>query len=355
MSTGDFELFSEDYSTARLRFSAAANALGADLSQLNLGLKAPDDRPLSIDIAWLGTSSPARVVIHSCGLHGVEGFAGSAIQLALMGQSNSIPADGAVLFVHALNPFGMAWLRRCNENNIDLNRNFFAAGAERPATSEAYRRLETFLNPRSPPGADLYYARAAYFTLRYGLGPMKQAIAEGQYEFPQGLFFGGMQLELGPALYQSWLASRLESIDRGFAIDVHTGLGRSGEESLFLRGSQASGPTLGAELGRQFSSDAAEEGVGYHVRGDYARCFDALAKPARMHVVTQEFGTYPSLQVLYALRQENRWHHYGDGALAHPAKLRLKEVFAPVARAWREAVVGQGVSFAKTVMRYMFR
>lgn len=29
--------------------------------------------------------------------------------------------------VHVLNPYGMAWLRRVNENNVDLNRNFRAA------------------------------------------------------------------------------------------------------------------------------------------------------------------------------------------------------------------------------------
>ncbi|MBW2364645.1 MAG: DUF2817 domain-containing protein [Deltaproteobacteria bacterium] len=356
MSTGSFEYFSEDYSAARRRFLAAGHALGADLSQLRLGLTAPDNSPLSIDVAWLGTTSPARVLIHSSGLHGVEGFAGSAIQLALMDQSSWIPSDGAVLFVHTLNPFGMAWFRRFNENNVDLNRNFHAPGEERPITSDAYRRLETFLNPRSPPSIDFFYARAAYYVLRYGLGRLKQALAEGQYEFPNGLFFGGTQLEKGPALYQSWLASQLKSIERGFAIDVHTGLGKLGQESLFLRRAPpANDSRLAERLGRHLASDATEEGVGYGVHGGYAHCFDALPRRVRMHVVTQEFGTYPSLQVLHALREENRWQHYGDGAITHPAKLRLKEVFAPVESAWRGTVIEHGVSLGKAVMGYLFQ
>ena len=35
-----------------------------------------------------------------------------------------MPEDVAIVLVHALNPFGFAWRRRWNENNVDLNRNF---------------------------------------------------------------------------------------------------------------------------------------------------------------------------------------------------------------------------------------
>ena len=34
------------------------------------------------------------------------------------------PADVRVVMIHALNPYGMAWVRRVNEDNVDLNRNF---------------------------------------------------------------------------------------------------------------------------------------------------------------------------------------------------------------------------------------
>jgi hypothetical protein len=101
--------------------------------------------------------------------------------------------------------------------------------------------------------------------------------------------------------------------------------------------------------------DAAEDGTGYEIHGGYAHCFDALPKQARMHVVTQEFGIYSSLQVLHALREENRWQHYGDGSITHPAKIRLKEIFAPVADAWRGKIIHNGVSFGKAVMEYIFQ
>ena len=94
--------------------------------------------------------------------------------------------------------------------------------------------------------------------------------------------------------------------------------------------------------------------MGYHARGGYEFCLDALPARARMYAVTQEFGTYAPLKVLHALRQENRWHHYGGGSLAHPTKARLKEMFAPATHRWRETTVEHGTSLANAVSRYLF-
>jgi len=277
----------------------------------------PGGRALAIDIAWLGSSSPRRVLVHSSGLHGVEGFAGSAIQIALLERGLRIPADAAVVFVHVLNPYGMAWLRRVNENNVDLNRNFGTRDEDRAGASAEYRRLDPLLNPPSAPGADLFYLLAAWNVLRHGPRPLRQAIAEGQYEFPGGLFFGGAELERGPALFQDWLARHLTAPKRICAIDVHTGLGRWGRESL---------------------------GGAYTIRGGYRHAFDVLPQRPQVSAVTQEFGTYSSLRVLHALREENRCHHYGAPDISHPAKRRLKEMFAPASESWRRFVVERGVA-----------
>ena len=63
----------------------------------------------------------------SSGIHGVEGFFGSAVQLAFLDSlpPNWQPPPGTkFILLHALNPFGFAWRRRFNEENVDLNRNF---------------------------------------------------------------------------------------------------------------------------------------------------------------------------------------------------------------------------------------
>ena len=142
------QYFSADYATARKRFLSAAEAAGETCS-LCLDAAGPEGSPLTIDIACLGSPAPERALLHTSGMHGVEGFAGSAIQLALLQRPLSLPPDGAVVLVHGLNPYGMAWLRRVNENNVDLNRNFLTAGERYEGAPTGYRR-ETQVSPAQP-------------------------------------------------------------------------------------------------------------------------------------------------------------------------------------------------------------
>src|SRR5712671_5110537 len=104
--------FSPDYATARRRFQEAAGRAGAVLESLELEARGPAGENLAIDIARLGAQSPRRLILHSSGLHGVEGFAGSAIQLQLLEDPPRLAEDSALIVIHILNPFGMAWLRR---------------------------------------------------------------------------------------------------------------------------------------------------------------------------------------------------------------------------------------------------
>jgi len=353
MVSSQAQYFSEDYANARSRFIEAGRSVGAQLYELPLEVKGPGEETLAIDIAWLGSSDPERVVIHSSGLHGVEGFAGSAIQLALLDQSLTVPEGTACVFVHALNPFGMAWLCRFNENNVDLNRNFLRSGENWSGASEAYHYLVSFLNPRTPPQPDFFYLHAVYLALKYGLNHLKQAVGEGQYEYPKGLFFGGKQLERGPALYQSWLVEHLSNIKRVFAIDVHTGLGKWGQQSLFLERPKGGEAELASEMKHKVVLDPIQGDVTFPIRGGFANIFDVLEQRPKIYMITQEFGTYSGIRVLHALREENRLRHYGHATARHPVKVRLKEAFAPKSTKWRDHVVSRGVLLAKDAMHFM--
>ncbi len=97
---------------------------------------------------WAASGSRTSALVVSSGVHGVEGFFGSAVQLAFL---EKLPPDwrppegAAVVLIHALNPFGFAWQRRFNEENVDLNRNFLLAEQTYCRRPAAERRL--------PPGA----------------------------------------------------------------------------------------------------------------------------------------------------------------------------------------------------------
>ncbi len=351
------DFFSPDYRTARERFRAAAETAGASLHALPLDATGPNGDTLTIDIAWLGDGSARNIVLHTTGLHGIEGFAGSAVQLALLEQPPALEAGCALILVHVLNPHGMAWLRRANENNVDLNRNFLADDEAWTGAPELYRRIDHLLNPPSRPAFDFFHLRALWRALRHGFHSLKQAVAQGQYEFPRGLFYGGRELQQGPRRYLEWLKLNLPFAQYLFALDVHTGLGRWEEETLLPEpGCGATpGARLGAALNRKLMEVTRGDTVAYVIRGGMGALLRQTLSGIALDFVLQELGTYPPLAVLHALREENRWHHYGGVSLDHPVKLRLREALCPASREWRARILARGIALAHAAADWTFR
>lgn len=348
------QYFSTDYQSARARFRKRAADAGAELHTLDLPATDPRGEALAIDIAWLGTAAPQRVFLYTCGLHGVEAYAGSAAQLALFDSPPEFGTHDALVLVHVLNPYGMAWLRRTNENNVDLNRNFIVEGERWSGAPELYRALDPLLNPPSPPARDGFVIRAAASVMRHGFHRVKQAIAEGQYEYPRGLFFGGRKLECGPRLYLDWLRRHLAGAQYILALDLHTGLGRHGTDTVAPGPSNTTArATLGNALSREFVDPAAPS-VAYTVRGGYGAALAHVLPRVEIDFVLQEIGTYPPLEVIYALREENRWHFYGDGSIVHPARQRLLEALCPRSPAWRRRAIELALELARAGAAWTF-
>ncbi len=346
------DYFSENYSAARSRFREAAAAAGARLHSLRLDATGPGSTELTIDIAHLGAENPEQVLLHSCGLHGVEGFAGSAIQLRLLEKPPTLPEKAALVVVHPLNPYGMAWKRRVNESNVDLNRNFLAPNELYQGTPEGYRLVDPLMNrPCVPTLLDFFLVRTLHLIGKHGFNNLKQAVVGGQYDFPKGLFYGGAQLEQGPRLYLEWLAEHLSSARHVVAIDIHTGLGKKGLDTLLVE-SQVGEPLyerLHKKFGKRVAPWDPEESVAYQIRGGLPQAIERQFPSAQVDFVTQEFGTYLPLRVLKALALENRHIQWGkaDIPLDHPCKKLLLEVFRPDSDSWRDAVSQRGNELLK--------
>jgi hypothetical protein len=335
-------MFSADFFDARDRFRRLANEC---VESLPISVRGPRGEELAVDIAWIGSSNARRIVLVTSGLHGIEGFAGSAMQCSLLAATPELAADCALVLVHALNPWGFAYLRRVNENNVDLNRNFLEDGERRSGMPALYARLDPLLNPRSPPVADAFLPRLACYAARYGYAACRQAIAEGQYEIAHGLFYGGRQLEEGPASFVAWLRRAMRDAARVLVLDLHTGLGRFGRQSLLAEPDMPAERAL--QVGRLLNAHV-EGGAGvanpggFAARGGLASAVRRCLAHADPEFLTVEYGTYSGLKLVHALREENRWHHYGDGSIGHESKRRLSEMFAPASAQWRSRVVQQG-------------
>ena len=349
--------FSPDYEVARSRFCSSARARGARMESYPVGREG-----LTIDVALLGDERPSSVVVVSSGLHGVEGFLGSAIQAALL-EGDLVrwrpPPGAAIVLLHALDPYGFARLRRVDEDNVDLNRNFLPRDEAFRGSPALYAELDPWLNIRRPPWSPYTFLPWALLTiLRRGMPALKDAVAGGQYDFPLGLFFGGH----GPSPTRKLLAENLPrwigDADPVLHVDVHTGLGRWATCKLLLDEQLAS---HAGRLSAIFGADAVEvcepSGTAYHSRGDLGTWCQTRLFPDRSYdAVCAEFGTYSPLRVLAALRAENQAHHWGppDAPATRRAKRRLAEVFTPADPRWREATLRTGLAIVRRAIEACF-
>ena len=193
MSTSTY--FSASYPDARRAFLDAAAAAGARIeSHVNPAARGPSGEELATDVAWLGPADASRVLVTISGTHGAEGFAGAGIQTGTFrsGVARALPADTALLAIHAINPYGFAWMRRVTEENVDLNRNFVAHDRPLPANA-GYVELADAICPRewTTSARANAQARLDAYVARHGAAAFQQAVSGGQYTHPDGIFYGG--------------------------------------------------------------------------------------------------------------------------------------------------------------------
>ncbi len=352
--------FSPDYRTARARFRDAAERLGWACDAYPIGSAGPEGEELTIDVAASSAQAAERVLVVSSGLHGIEGYLGSAVQLALLERWRERPpaAGFRCVMLHALNPYGFAWSRRCDADNIDPNRNFLLDGVEYHGSAEAYARLDGLLNPRRAPSRwDLFYLQACWALARHGRPALQDAVVAGQYDFPAGLFFGGSGPSRTRRILQQHMRSWIGGATSVVHLDLHTGLGAWGTYRLLTDDTLS--PVQRNWIARTFGPEAHEEGdprgVAYQARGSLGRWCRAQHFAPEYLLAFAEFGTYGNLRVLAGLRAENQAHHWGQaqdrGTLG--AKARLRELFCPASAQWRTRALAQGTGLVEKAIAGM--
>lgn len=339
--------FASDYLASRTRFRAAAEAAGFELQAHPIGLTGPRGEELTVDFAVQGDPGAKRVVVVSSGTHGIEGFYGGAVQTAVL--ENELakgwrrPAGTRVVFVHAVNPYGFAYIRRVNEDNIDLNRNYLS-GTERPV-NDGYDALAEVLAPPSldPDVLQALDARLVAYAAEHGMAAVQAAVSSGQYDHPDGIFYGGR----GPARSQEVmfdvLDRHLAGAERVVVLDLHTGLGAWGEVEIICG---AGTPEDETERVRTWWGDhpvgiqETGESVSALVRGEWLTAARERLAPSEATVVALEWGTVDLIQVLQALRADNWLHVHGDptGPAAGAIKSAIRAAFADDDPAWAERV-----------------
>ncbi|HEU0200533.1 MAG TPA: M14 family metallopeptidase [Burkholderiaceae bacterium] len=338
--------FSRTYAEAREKFLAAAAPAGRVRSYPH-PLPGPEGEALAVDVLLDGAADAERLLVVSSGCHGIEGFGGAGIQLALLDdaaiRTQAQRTGIALLFVHALNPYGFAWARRTTEDNVDLNRNFVDFTRPLPA-NPAYDEIAGLLVPEHwPPGWGNRLALLS-FIARRGRRAMQAAVSAGQYTHPDGLFFGGQR--------PTWSHVTLREVLRTYGagrrrigwIDLHTGLGPSGHGERIYAGDPEPAALARARRwwGIGVTSMQAGESASVVVTGPAWRAAEECPQ-AEYTGIGLEFGTLPLLRVIDALRAD-QWlalHPDAPPAQRRQIKAQLRAAFCVDTPAWRAQLVEQ--------------
>jgi hypothetical protein len=346
------ELFSQSYSEARRKFIEAAHGAGLEVESKVLPFAGREGEELAMDVAREGPADAAALLVLTSACHGVEGFCGSAVQtgsLRAAGWHEFVKKNGvAVLYVHALNPYGFSHWRRTTQENIDLNRNFHDFAKPLPP-NPGYLELHPLLVPQQwPPDADNRRAVGEYIATR-GEPALQAAITRGQHEFPDGLFFGGTRPSWSNLTLRQVLRTHGQRAAHIAWIDFHTGLGPAGVgERIFAARDDAAtlararqwwdggGATPVTSIYDGSSTSAFLTGLMAH--SAYEEC-----PHAEFTGMALEYGTVPSLESLDALRAD-QWlqlHTDAPAGLAAAIKRQIRDAFYTDTPEWKQQVLQQ--------------
>lgn len=119
------QFFLWDYAACRDNFVRLVDAFSKNMvDQRSWPLPVADEPGLYTDAVLLGNPQAEQTLVLISGTHGVEGYAGSAIQRFLLqylqSDTGAITADWNMLMLHALNPWGMQHARRCDQATLIL-------------------------------------------------------------------------------------------------------------------------------------------------------------------------------------------------------------------------------------------
>ncbi len=334
------EHYSADYAEARGKFLAACRAASVPVTSYENPAAGPDGGKLIADAAWIGPTDAARVLVACSGTHGVEGFFGSACQVGWLseGRHRDLPPGLAVLMIHAINPYGFAWLRRVDEGNVDINRNFIDHSA--PPANPAYAEVADILLPAdwTPDSVAAMEARLEAYAERVGDRAFRAAVVGGQHSHPDGLFYGGGAPCWSNRTLGRIVADRLARARHVAVLDFHTGLGPYARAELICR-HPPGGPGLArarAWYGAAVTSPVSGESDSPPIEGNLRMAFVDLLPAAEVTSIAIEMGTLPADQVLRALIADNWLHLRGDPASpeGREIKARLREAFFPDRPDW---------------------
>lgn len=350
--------FHDSFEECRNAFLCAAHEINGIQVQFEEMSINDSGSQLFTDIVHLRSNGRENsLILITSGLHGVEGYVGSALQLYLLDKicKREIDLTGVdLLFIHAINPWGFKNNRRVTRNNVDLNRNFSMTEDLFKIRNDGYTKIRSILE------VNKYYSRRslANWTFlfkilksiqKYSKATLVQAIGEGQYEYERGIIFGGKSFEQETLNVTQIIQKYCAPYKKIVAIDLHTGLGRRGK--LQLLNAPRILTEVKQEVNELFNHQLIDDNDSnfFKEHGSFLDYVWNINIEKDCLPVMFEFGTVNSENTLGALHTlktmviENQAYHSGcktDKDRAYINRIFM-EMFYPKDAIWRNEVISQ--------------
>ena len=359
------EAFLTNYEDVRLHLEELFGELGAE------SYSYPMDDGLSIDNYYLPSLGEQKnLIVLTTGVHGIEGYIGSVMMDVFFGEiwPGLDRQNTGVLVVANVNPYGMQNYRRYNENNVDLNRNFILDWENFDlASNQDYPKVDTFLGPEGKMGNALwhelgFWLRLAYTAITQGADTVSDALLTGQYQYPQGVYYGGTEDQVSTTYLKGVFDRCLDSAYANIVhIDIHSGYGPRYDMVIFnsvfeTRTEAESRAAFGYDFVIAHDSEAF-----YATTGDTTDYFYRLAQQKQtdteLFSTCFEFGTIGDsfLDSIISLKytvdeNQNHWYPTDNATTAQVVREHYLELFYPTETQWRTEAVKDFIAAAQGVL-----
>ena len=357
--------FKNDYTESTKNFLETAKQVLQSNQKAQLKYFGNEDSKIPI-LYWPTSSQKNNLVVLISGVHGVEGFVGSAVQNHILEHhlNSKSPKSYDLLVVHGFNPYGMINKRRVNENNMDLNRSFIIDRKKLKPDDSSYLLLNEFLNPTDSPnpfilGKIKFIGLSIYNIVKYKLENLRRSILQGQYSKEKGLFYGGSENPYQQQILQLIYDQYMNQYRNVLTIDLHTGYGEKGRLHLLsnhfnsLTADQnKSHKNRLIDIFSEKSINFSDEKKFYNVNGEmlgYLNYLNVQNPAINSAVVTFEYGTldsqntFGSIESLrrMVLENQNHWHGRNESESSLKIKSQFEDMFNPQDTRWRKQIIEQ--------------
>lgn len=178
---------------------------------------------------------------------------------------------------------------------------------------------------------------------------LRQAVLQGQYQFAEGLYFGGMSPEPQIEALKPIIEEVIAPYEKVLAIDLHTGYGERGKLHFFPNPLELEDRLKMEKLFDGFAIDWGDSDDFYTVTGDFVGFIAALHPEKEFYPMLFEYGTLNSQTTMGSLKSihimilenQGQQHGYMSKEDSIQVKADLLEMYYPESENWQNFIMDQ--------------